>query len=962
MPTIEAADVILVGEGRVRQNNIDAKLILDADNNALGGRKLVDILTTPTTSGSDTSRPRLGVFLKTEDLPSEAERRSFFAKFGCQHCFITTAWWNKLHVFFPAAAEKQSFDSLAIDYLYAPDHWKVRLTDDQLRNALLSLRHWESDFLVVSASLSELPLVEVSSIRNHTIFSKELGLEFPEGQRAKPAKGKLLRLPPYDHRSSEVNVEKVFGEQLTWAAIPCWPHRNVLRKTNAQPCARDDPETSFIPKFKKQKPLVFVWPMLWVVGGAERNAIEAMRHLKDRYHFVVITMERPHKSQGSLHHQLRGTAEAVYDLGELAPYEAYLDMLRDLKQTYQPDLIWTTNGSPWFSDNCTYLRELFKDVPIIDQQVYDTNRGWILRYRESGVQSFDRFIAINKKIQETFIGRFRMDPERVDLIYHAVDTHRFNSSVYSEADRREYFMKFDLDERRRVFVFAGRLTGQKRPIDFLQLALKRQQAGDDALFAMVGDGDLAPVVDEFIRKHDLKNLRRVPFIENMAEVLSIASGLVLTSEFEGMPIVILEALCTGVPVLSTDVGDVKLMLEEYGAGLVISEIGNLDCLEQGYERWLANLDTYRRNAQANAETVRNRFSGEAVARQYAQSWERAVTQTNSSRHNEQAVTQTNSLRHDPNLVSIIIPSYNHARYIDAAIESALGQTYEHIEAIVVDDGSSDDSLNHLVKIKDPRFSFYAQENQGAHVAINRGLGLASGEFLAILNSDDVFHPDRIQELIEEFREDPELELLSTWIEVIDATGQQLAIKEGWHNLEPWPIEHPELSFQQTDDFGLNLLRGNFVASTSNILMRRSLYNKIGGMRNLRFAHDWDFLMRAAACAKCKLIPKPLLKYRVHETNTISSDRAWMLFDICWVLAANLHRFEGKRIFNSSDPEKSMQDLVTLYESINFQGNDKVFWAMRAFIQSLRSQGVENAEELLLENNELRGKLMGYVQC
>src|SRR5438034_7657550 len=129
------------------------------------------------------------------------------------------------------------------------------------------------------------------------------------------------------------------------------------------------------------------------------------------------------------------------------------------EQTYQPDLIWTTNGSPWFSDNCTYLRELFKDVPIIDQQVYDTNRGWILRYREPGVQSLDRFIAINKKIRDTFIERFRMDPERVDLIYHAVDTHRFNPSIYSETDRREYFKKFGLDERRKIFVFAGRLTG-----------------------------------------------------------------------------------------------------------------------------------------------------------------------------------------------------------------------------------------------------------------------------------------------------------------------------------------------------------------------------------------------------------------------------------------------------------------------------------------------------------------------
>ena len=853
-------------------------------------------------------------------------------------------------VFSSSGVDRLPFESLPVDYAYAPDNWERRLTDDQIRNVLLSLRHAPNDFLIVSPSLSEFPLIEVSSIRNHTIFSKDLGLEFPEKQRAKPATGKIVRLRPYDHAVTEIDVEQLFREHsVTWAPEPCWPPRNRLVKP---PISSGDRPGSFIPRFRKQKPLVVVWPMLWVVGGAERNAIEAMRHLNDRYHFVVITMERPHKSQGSLHHQLKGITEAVYDLGELAPYDSYLVFLSDLKQTYDPDFIWTTNGSPWFSDNATQIRELFKDVPIIDQQVYDTTRGWILRYREPGVQSFDRFIAINEKIQDTFIERFRMDPERVDLIYHAVDTHRFNSSVYSETDRREYFKKFDLDERRRVFVFAGRLTGQKRPIDFLQLVLKRQQAGDDALFAMVGVGDLAPVVDEFIRKHDLKNLRRISFVENMAEVLSIASGLILTSEFEGMPIVILEALCMGVPVLSTDVGDVKLMLDEYGAGLVISEIGDIACVERGYENWLAGLKTYRMNARANAETVRRRFSGETVAQQYADSWERA---RNKSAPKPQMKTMA-----DSNLVSIVIPSYNHAQYIRSAIESALGQTYDQIEVIVVDDGSTDDTVNYLMKVKDPRFSFYRQENHGAHVAINRGLGLASGEFLAILNSDDVFHPDRIQELMSEFRNDPAVELLSTWIEVIDATGQQLAIKEGWHNLEPWPIEHPELSFQQTDDFGLNLLRGNFVATTSNILMRRSLHDKVGGMRNLRFAHDWDFLLRAASCAKCKLIPKPLVKYRVHDSNTINSNRAWMLFDICWVLAANLHRFEGKQIFNSLDPEKSMQDLVTLYESINLQGNDKVLWAMRAFIQSLRHQGIENPEEVLLENDDFKQKLIAYI--
>lgn len=906
-------------------------------------------------AGPQTRNVRLGLLLRNSDLPSEQDRSSFFARFGSEHCFISKSWMRGFKVFSASNVEMRPFDSLGVDYLYAPGNWERRITDDQIRNALLSLKYSPNDFLIISASLSEFPLVEVSSIRNHTIFSKELGLEFPEGQRAKRVTGKILRLLPYDHAITQLNVEDVFrASSVTWAPEPCWPPLSALAKATRR-ITSDHAVTSFIPKFRKQKPMVFLWSIFMMVGGAERNAIEVMRRLKDKYHFVVLTSERPHSSQGSLHHQLKDITEAVYDLGELAPYEKYLEMLNDLKETYQPDLIWTTNGSPWFSDNATQLRELFKDIPVVDQQVYDATRGWILRYREPGVQSFDRFVAINRRIQDVFVERFRTNPDRIDLIYHAVDTHRFNPSVYSESDSGAYFKKFDLDEGRKIFVFAGRLTGQKRPLDFLQLALKRQEAGDDdALFAMVGDGDLAPVVDEFLRQYELKNLRRIPFVENLAEIFSIASGLILTSEFEGMPIVILEALCMGLPVLATDVGDVKLMLDEYQAGVVIPEIGDIDAIEQRYESWVADLDSYQARAQTNAETVRNRFTGETVARQYSESWERARQEHKSfSRLAPHPVSD---------LVSIIIPSYNHAQYLRSAIDSVLNQSYQQIELIVIDDGSTDDSVNCLRQIKDARFSFYCQENHGAHLAINRGLGLASGEYLAILNSDDMFHPNRIETLLSEFRKDPDLELLSSWIEVVDAKGQQLAIKEGWHNLEPWPIEHPELSFQgKTDDFGLNLLRGNFVATTSNILMRRSLYERIGGMRNLRFSHDWDFVIRAAASAKCALIPEPLMKYRVHATNTVNTNRAWMLFDICWVLAANLHRFEGSKIFGNGDAEKDAEDLVTLYESINLQGNDKVFWTMKAFIESLKARGVENPEEMLLEDDDIRQRFIGYIK-
>src|SRR6266581_1133668 len=79
----------------------------------------------------------LGILLHKDDLPSEEERRLFFEQFGPQHSFILRSWWSKFTVFTSAATKKLPFESLPVDYLYAPDDWHCRLSDDQLRNALL---------------------------------------------------------------------------------------------------------------------------------------------------------------------------------------------------------------------------------------------------------------------------------------------------------------------------------------------------------------------------------------------------------------------------------------------------------------------------------------------------------------------------------------------------------------------------------------------------------------------------------------------------------------------------------------------------------------------------------------------------------------------------------------------------------------------------------------------------------
>jgi glycosyltransferase involved in cell wall biosynthesis len=216
-----------------------------------------------------------------------------------------------------------------------------------------------------------------------------------------------------------------------------------------------------------------------------------------------------------------------------------------------------------------------------------------------------------------------MNPERVDMIYPAYDSTRFGAASPA-AEQEALRQAFDLARDRPLFVFCGRLAAQKRPLDFLQLALRRLQKRDDAFFVMVGTGELAPEVDEFIKDNEVANLRRIPFLDNPAPLYSIASGLIMTSQYESLGIVMLEALSMGLPVLATDVGDIRLVLEQYQAGLVVSEIGSVDSLEGAYETWRANLPLYAARARRCAPEIRQRFSSETTAEQYAVSWERAM--------------------------------------------------------------------------------------------------------------------------------------------------------------------------------------------------------------------------------------------------------------------------------------------------------------------------------------------------
>lgn len=243
-------------------------------------------------------------------------------------------------------------------------------------------------------------------------------------------------------------------------------------------------------------------------------------------------------------------------------------------------------------------------------------------------------------------------------------------------------------------------------------------------------------------------------------------------------------------------------------------------------------------------------------------------------------------------LSVLVPAYNHEAFVAEAIESALAVDADDLEVLVVDDGSSDSTAAALeIFAEDPRFRLCRQENRGAHATLNRLLEMAQGDFFFILDSDDVYEPERLERLTTVLETNPDVALAASWVTIIDDAGRDLGVKKAWKNMPPWPSPGPGPYLRDTGDPRLALLEANWVATTSNFAFRRELVADHGlRFANLRYCHDWDFLLSAAAIGDIEVVEEPLLRYRVHSSNTIregsgdSTAEALMQLEILWTLA------------------------------------------------------------------------------
>lgn len=211
------------------------------------------------------------------------------------------------------------------------------------------------------------------------------------------------------------------------------------------------------------------------------------------------------------------------------------------------------------------------------------------------------------------------------------------------------------------------------------------------------------------------------------------------------------------------------------------------------------------------------------------------------------------------LVSVIVPSYNHALYIENCIKSIVNQSYKNIQLIVIDDGSRDNSVELLTKLsQEYGFTFVSQKNIGLSATLNRGIQqYAKGKYITIVASDDWWLPNKIETQVRFLAEHPQFKMCYGKANVVDELGE---------------IKYTYGNAPKTDDFFkelINATEGSFIPVLT-VMYEREIHDVIGYYDEKSYIEDWDMHLRIAYKYSIGFINEPLACYRYHGSNMSSN--------------------------------------------------------------------------------------------
>lgn len=376
--------------------------------------------------------------------------------------------------------------------------------------------------------------------------------------RRKVNTGELSRVSQNQERNMEIINSTVKTIQNSVKAIQ-YPRQNYNWDK-----IEESIEGIVVPKRKENNKINMLMIIPWMTtGGADKFNIDFLKGLdKDKYDVTVITTE----PQINNYRQEFEKYSTVYDLTTFIDRKYWLAFINYIIQKNNINFILNTNSRCGYSA-LPYLKGKYPEIPIIDyihmEEWYNRNGGYS-RDSSSMPSILDRTLVCNKNSEDILVEHFGREREDIKTVYIGVNEKEYDPSTISEDEKEKILKKYNIKKNNRFIIsYICRISEQKRPHLLIQIVRKLKETRKDFLVVVAGDGYMLHDIKREAKTYNLtENMEFIGNVTNTKEIYAISDVTINCSIKEGLALTSYESLAMGVPVISSDVGGQKELINE----------------------------------------------------------------------------------------------------------------------------------------------------------------------------------------------------------------------------------------------------------------------------------------------------------------------------------------------------------------------------------------------------------------
>lgn len=381
---------------------------------------------------------------------------------------------------------------------------------------------------------------------------------------------------------------------------------------------QDNVEDIIIPKkIERNKKINILFIIPWMItGGADLFNLNLVKNLdKDRFSMTIVITE-PNKNVLRQYFEKNGKLEqiaTVYDLTSFIDNKYWPAFINYIVEKDDINLILNSNSKFGYSI-LPYLKARHPQISILDyvhmEEWYNRNGGYS-RYSAMYKSVIDKTLVCNENSRKILINYFGKDNDEVETVYIGVDEKIFDPKIYNKEQLKEKYLGVDKDKK--VISYICRISEQKRPMLFLKIIEKLKEKRNDFKIMVVGDGNLLNAMkEEAKRLHINEYMIFTGSLQNTAEIYSISDLTVNCSIKEGLALTSYESLSMGVPIVSSDVGGQRELINNEVGKIVELKQDEADIYIENYsneeiEEYVNDINYVLNNLEQYSDKCRQRI-------------------------------------------------------------------------------------------------------------------------------------------------------------------------------------------------------------------------------------------------------------------------------------------------------------------------------------------------------------------